>query len=345
MIRRLKYKTGLAAILASTVLLLSFQNCSPNGFSADGEGSALSLQSMEEAEGTSQVDLITPRIVLSDSLNGVAKDTFSARKTIYGTVYGLSSDPKNIQVCIGVDNYCVSQPKDIYNYNRRVETLPSWSYNSVTKTWHFTMEYSEIGDMIQKISIHDLSTKEFTGVDFGKLHLERYFRVLSPAEDAAVYFGVFSRMSLFGSGGKPGNVFRFGDSISGKLTGLGKDGVLVCHEHNNSGLCASDSNWISAASAGYVYDEFDKVLKGGVTSYSVEPGQHKIFAKSTVTQAKAEGSFTVGERNITCAMRSRTPVFGPCSDPESSMACSQATVGQTAQGTGSCKASYTCSCQ
>ncbi|NUN05629.1 MAG: hypothetical protein HUU57_07695 [Bdellovibrio sp.] len=328
---------------AASALVLSFQNCSPNNFAAGDSSSEISLQSISES-GTG-VDLITPRIVLSDRMNGPAMDTFSARKTIYGTVYGLSADAKNLQVCIGVDNYCVSQPKDIWNYNRRVETLPTWSYNAATKTWHFTMDYSEVGDMIQKVSIHDLSTKEFTGVDFGKLHLERYFRVLSPAQDAAIYFGVFSRMSLFGSGGKPGNVFRFGDSIQIKLAGLGKDGVLVCHEYNSPGSCKNESNWMAAGTMGYVYDEFDKALKGGAGALSTEPGPHKIFAKSTVTNAVAEGVVTVGDRNITCAMRSKTPVFGPCSDPESSQACSQATVGQTAQGTGSCKVSYTCTCE
>ncbi len=207
------------------------------------------------------------------------------------------------------------------------------------------MEYSEVGDMIQKVSIHDLSTKEFTGVDFGKLHLERYFRVLSPPQDAAIYFGIFTRMSLFGSGSKPGNVFRFGESIQVKLAGLGKDGVLVCHEYKRPGACNNESNWMAAETMGYVYDEFDKVLKGGSGALSTESGRHKIFAKSTLTNAAAEGELTVGDRNITCAMRSKTPVFGPCSDPESSQACSQATVGQTAQGTGSCKVSYTCSCE
>lgn len=341
--RAVNSKNLIVTLLASTVLVLSFQNCSPNSFSTEGVGSGLSLQSMSES--AAGVDLITPRIVLSDSPNGPAKDTFSARKTIYGTVYGLGSDPKSIQVCIGVDNYCVSQPKDIWNYNRRVETMPTWSYNATDKTWRFTMDYSEVGDMIQKVSIHDLSTKDTTGVDFAKLHLERYFRVLSPPEDAAIYFGIFTRMSLFGSGGKPGNVFRFGDSLQAKLTGVGKDGVLVCHDFNNAGACQSDSNWMSAEVAGFAYDPYDQALKATLNSYSVQSGQHKFFAKSTVTQAKAEGSFSVGDRNITCAMRSRTPVFGPCSDPESSQACSQANIGQTVQGTGSCKVSYTCSCE
>jgi hypothetical protein len=199
--------------------------------------------------------------------------------------------------------------------------------------------------MFQKISIHDLSKKELTEVGFSKLHLERYFRVYSPAEDAGVYFGVInSRMSLFGQETRPGNTFRYGELKQIKIAGLGKDGVAVCFETGGASSCSVDSNWISAESAGFTYDAVDRVLKGYGGQLSLTPGLNKVYAKSLVLKASAEGSVKVGDRTITCSMQSKDFVIGPCSDPEASMFCSQANIGQTVQGTGSCRVSYVCGC-
>lgn len=336
-------------LILAAVTMMAFQNCSQAQFgdgSLDG-GAVLSSVDGDESGSTSgstssQVDLITPRIVLSDRMNGPAKFSFSPSSTVYGTVYGLG--PSNVHVCIGHDNYCLSHPKDIWNYNVNVNKLPNWAYNPVDKTWRFQVSYANIGDSVNKISVRDLNRKSDSGVDGAQIHIENFIRIVSQPQEAKIYFARNFNMLLFTQDPTvPGNVFDFNQARMIKIAGLGKDDVYVCGEVAGSNRCQTEGNWVRSDQKHLRWSEEGNFIVGSPFDITAG-GTYNYYAKSAITGATAGGTITVKDKQIVCSMRSSTAVFGPCSDPESSNACSQSTVGQTVQGTGSCRVSYTCRC-
>jgi hypothetical protein len=339
-------------LILAAVTMVAFQNCSQTQFT-DASGVDDTVLASVEGEGSaspssSQVDLFTPRIVLSDSMNGPARYSFSPQQTVYGTVYGVGES--NIHVCIGHHNYCMSKPTDIWNYNSKVENLKNWVYNPVDRTWRFQISYADLGDMVNKISVHDMDRKQDTSTAGAQLHIENTIRIVSKPSDAKIYFAPYVAMPLFTSGMnitgtqvKAGNIFQWNDPRSMKIAGLGKDNVYVCNEIAGSGRCQSEGNWVRAEQKNLTWTGEGNFLAG--TPFDIPAGgTYTYYAKSAETGATATGTITVKDKQIVCSMRSSTAVFGPCSDPESLTQCSQANVGQTVQGTGSCKVAYTCRC-
>lgn len=366
-------------LLGICMLVFCFQNCSQNQFASNGQSDFSSLGKSDvslEDQNSPVAEYEAPRIVLSDSYNGPSKEFLSPQNLVYGTVYGLGH--KNVYVCMGNSGFCelgapgynqYSMRSTFANGGRPVESLHNWAYNQADGTWRFTLDYRSAGDLVDKIVVHQMNLDEETGSNtttgLGKiLRLERLIKVrsISPGvffakpRDPDYFEDVSSKNGGFGV--ENGNYAEYGGAV--KVTGLGDNPNLqVCIEKMDSGRCTQGKNYIAAGvvtHANHYYNQVRKVwylAQVHISGLKLEDlgaveGSYTFYAKNPDTQQIVTRKFEPVLRNappVTCRMQSTDFVVGPCSDPEANNSCSQSNVGQTAKGTGSCKATYRCECQ
>lgn len=369
-----KIKIASVGAICTSFLVLGFQNCSGTQFTA-AETEALNLKrvsstemnSSEPTSSSAKIDLVTPRIVLSDQYDGEAKPSFSPKKIVYGTVYGLSD--KNVHVCMGSNYGCEYWPgyrqamSTVAHYSKPVEQLPNWRYQVSDRTWRFTLDYSEVGDVLDKVVVHEMVPDSetdfvfFNGPGAGvRLRLEAMVSVRSELHDAGIYFNAWGRdtVSSVTQDSYGSKIFTRNSGLSSlnqtfsHIAGLGPN-VGVCHEKVGSGRCSSVNNYMPAQNLGRystvrgLWQINNSGLK--LDSLGAVGGKYAMYARDASTGTTVSSEFYLNPPSIRCYYASTTPVLGPCSDPETSQnQCTQSNVGQTLQGTGSCKAKYTCTC-
>ncbi len=381
--------------LSVIVLIVGFQNCSQTQFTGgDIEGISSLASRVDNSTGEVdsstprtatnetvsvpsgvatviyKTDTVTPRIVLSDSFNGEPKVSFSPKRIIHGTVYGIGKD--NVHVCMAANYGCDYYPgyrqsgSTAAHYSKPVGQLPNWRWQDSDKTWRFTLDYKDVGDILDRVVLHyyipeaqtDYEKFNFVNPEGIKLRLESYVFVHTPsASEAGIYFTSWGRdtvATLDGAQIFGVNVMQ-SKGVNGtftNITGLSSQ-VSVCMEKSGTGRCASNAAaWVTLTQSAIAkYGASRNVWQISNSSYLVPSalgavgGAYTLYAKDLTSGVTINSQFFLNPPQVYCSWTSSTAVIGPCSDPETSASqCTQAKVGQAIKGTGSCGAQYTCKC-